>query len=64
MRLKEDGSLDLDWQARHRRGPWAVGPLSAEDYEDIREEVIADLLRDHPGLTRKEVTDELEFYGF
>jgi uncharacterized protein (DUF433 family) len=38
--------------------------LTAEDYEDIREETISEILRDHPGLTRKQVTDELEFYGF
>jgi hypothetical protein len=64
MRLKDDGTLDLDWQARYRRKPWATGPLTAEDYEDIREETISEILRDHPGLTRKQVTDELEFYGF
>jgi hypothetical protein len=64
VRLKADGSLDLDWQAQHRRKPWAWGPLTAEDYEDIREEVISEILRDHPGMIRKQVTDEMEFYGF
>ena len=39
MRLKEDGSLDLDWRERRRRDPRA--PLTEEDLEDMREELIS-----------------------
>jgi hypothetical protein len=52
MRLKADGNLDLDWRKRGYRDPQA--PLTAEDLEQMREEVISDLLRAHPTLTREE----------
>jgi hypothetical protein len=60
MRIKPDGSLDLDWRERLP----SYRPRTAEDYEDIREKVISEHLRDHPNMTRKEVEDELEDYGF
>jgi hypothetical protein len=44
MRLKDDGSLDLDW--RERIPSYRSGPRMAEDYEDMREELISELLRD------------------
>jgi hypothetical protein len=58
MRLKDDGSLDLDW--RERIPSYRPGPRTAEDYEDMREELISELLRDHPTLTREEAEKQLE----
>ena len=58
MRMKPDGSLDLDW--RERLPSYRPGPRTAEDYEWMREEVISDLLRAHPTLTREEAERSLE----
>jgi hypothetical protein len=58
VRLKPDGSLDLDWRERIPR--YRPGPRTAEDYEAMREEVISQLLRDHPTLTREEAERSLE----
>jgi hypothetical protein len=52
MRVKPDGSLDLDW-----RDP---PPKTLEDYEQMTEQVIQDLLRAHPTLTREEAERSLE----
>jgi hypothetical protein len=38
MRLKDDGSLDLDW--RERLPSYRPGPRTAEVYEWMREELI------------------------
>jgi hypothetical protein len=48
--------------AKRPRNP--LGAWTAEDVEEMREEVIAQHLRDHPNMTRKEVEDEMEAYGF
>jgi hypothetical protein len=55
--LKADGSLNLDWRERRRRDPRA--PLTAEDLEEMREEIIAWLMRDKQ-LTREEAEQLLE----
>jgi hypothetical protein len=57
MRLKEDGSLDLDWRERRRRDPRA--PLTEEDLEDMREELISVLMRGKQ-LTREKATEIIE----
>jgi hypothetical protein len=57
MRLKEDGSLDLDWRERRRRDPQA--PLTEEDLEDMREELISVLMRGKQ-LTREKATEIIE----
>jgi hypothetical protein len=61
MRFKPDGTLDEVWRAR--RVP-VLPPLTAEDVERMREEVIVQHLRDYPNMTRKQVEDELEAFGF
>ncbi len=58
MRIKPDGSLDLDWQERIPR--YRPGPRTAEDYAAMYEELISDLLRDHPTLTREKAEKQLE----
>ena len=57
MRLKEDGNLDLDWRERRRRDPRA--PLTGEDLEDMREELISVLMRGKQ-LTREKATEIIE----
>jgi hypothetical protein len=57
MRLKDDGSLDLDW--RERLPSYRPGPRTAEDYEWMREEIIDQLMRDHQ-FTREEAEEQLE----
>jgi hypothetical protein len=57
MRLKPNGSLDLDWQ--ERRPSYRPGPWTADDYEWMREEVISELMRDHPTLTREKAEAQL-----
>jgi hypothetical protein len=61
MRYKPDGTLDEVWQAR--RVP-VMPRLTAEDVERMREEVIVQHLRHYPTMTRKEVEDEMEAFGF
>jgi hypothetical protein len=58
MRLKEDGSLDLDW--REPLPGYRRGPRTAEDYEAMYEELISQLFRDHPTLTREKAERSLE----
>jgi hypothetical protein len=57
MRLKEDGNLDLDWRERRRRDPRA--PLTEEDLQDMREELISVLMRGKQ-LTREKATEIIE----
>jgi hypothetical protein len=57
MRLKEDGNLDLDWRERRRRDPRA--PLTEEDLEDMRGELISVLMRGKQ-LTREKATEIIE----
>jgi hypothetical protein len=55
--LKADGSLNLDWRERRRRDPRA--PLTAEDLEEMREELISVLMRGKQ-LTREKATEIIE----
>jgi hypothetical protein len=55
--LKADGSLNLDWRERRRRDPRA--PLTEEDLEDMREELISVLMRGKQ-LTREKATEIIE----
>lgn len=50
MRMKPDGSLDLDWRSPP---PWERSP------EQLREELIRELMRDHQ-FTREQAEKELE----
>jgi hypothetical protein len=57
MRMKDDGSLDLDWQ--ERLPSYRPGPRTAEDYEWMREEIIDLMMLDHQ-FTREEAEAQLE----
>jgi hypothetical protein len=50
MRIKLDGSLDLDWRS------------SPQTSEQIYDQIIADFLHAHPSLTREQA--EKQFEGF
>jgi hypothetical protein len=51
MRMKPDGSLDLDW-----REPPAQTP------EELYQEILENVLRDTPALTREEAVAMLAHY--
>ena len=55
--MKADGSLNLDWRERRRRDPRA--PLTEEDLEDMREELISVLIRGKL-ITREKATEIIE----
>ena len=57
MRLEENGNLDLDWRERRRRDPRA--PLTEEDLEDMREELISVLISSKL-ITREKATEIIE----
>jgi hypothetical protein len=50
MRLKPDGSLDLDWR----------DPPPVKTTEQIREELVSELMSDDPQLTREEAEKEVD----
>ena len=52
MRLKPDGTLDLDW----RKQPSRLWGLTKEERD---EELLNSILRNHPGLTRKKAQEML-----
>jgi hypothetical protein len=52
VRLKDDGSLELDW-----RDPPAKTP------EQENEELLNDILRTHPNLTREEAQEQIDLFG-
>jgi hypothetical protein len=54
MRIKPDGSLDLDW----REPAPAKTPEQLD--EEMGERILANVLRDHPGLTREEAQKMLD----
>jgi hypothetical protein len=52
MRLKPDGTLDLDWQKQ----PSRLWGLTKEERD---EELLNSILRNHPGLTREKAQEML-----
>jgi len=52
MRLKLDGTLDLDW----RKQPSRLWGLTKEERN---EELLNSILRNHPGLTREKAQEML-----
>ena len=52
MRLKPDGSLDLD-----RRDP----PAKTQEQEEA--ELLEQILRNHPNLTREEAQEQIDLFG-
>jgi hypothetical protein len=50
VRLKPDGSLDLDWR----------DPPPVKTTEQMFEELISELMRDDPQLTREEAEKHLD----
>jgi hypothetical protein len=55
MRLKPDGSLDLDW--REARKPWWMKTV-----EQRKAELIATIRRNHPHLTHEEAQDMIDHF--
>jgi hypothetical protein len=58
MRLKVDGSLDLDW-----RKPEPVKPWHLMTPEERDEELLNSILRNHPALTYEKVQELLDRFG-
>ena len=56
MRLKPDGTLDLDW----REQPSRKWELTKEERD---EELLNSILRNHPGLTREKAQEMLNYFG-
>ena len=56
MRLKPDGTLDLDWQKQ----PSRLWRLTKEERD---EELLNSILRNHPGLTREKAQEMLNYFG-
>jgi hypothetical protein len=56
MRLKPDGTLDLDW----RKQPSRLWGLTKEERD---EELLNSILRNHPGLTREKAQEMLNYFG-
>ena len=52
MRLKPNGTLDLDWQKQPSR-KWELTK------EERDEELLNSILRNHPGLTREKAQEML-----
>jgi hypothetical protein len=52
MRLKPDGTLDLDWREQPSR-KWGLTK------EERDEELLNSILRNHPGLTRAKAQEML-----
>ena len=55
MRLKPDGTLDLDWQKQ----PSRLWGLTKEERD---EELLNSILRNHPGLTRDKAQEMLRAF--
>ena len=56
MRLKPDGTLDLDWLKQPSR-KWGLTK------EERDEELLNSILRNHPGLTRAKAQEILDYFG-
>jgi hypothetical protein len=55
VRLKEDGTLDLDW----RKQPSRLRELTQKERD---EELLNSILRNHPGLTRAKAQEILDSF--
>jgi hypothetical protein len=55
VRLKPDGTLDLDW--REARRLWWMKTVAEREAE-----MMALILRNHPGLTREEAQEMLDSF--
>jgi hypothetical protein len=55
VRLKPDGSLDLDW--RETRRPWWMKTV-----EERKAQLLATILHNHPNLTREEAQDMIDHF--
>jgi hypothetical protein len=59
MRVKPDGTLDEVW--RRPASPSTRQPGLPRELQD--ETLIADMLRNHPGMTREEAQQMLDLFG-
>jgi hypothetical protein len=59
MRLKPDGTLDLDWREQDDRS--TLTPIWGQmTVEQQRQRLIEYLLRGRPGMTREEATEQID----
>jgi hypothetical protein len=61
MRLKPDGSLDLDWRDQDDQ-PSSAKRWNQMTVEEKRLQLIEDLLQAYPMLTREQVTDQIDHF--
>jgi hypothetical protein len=61
MRLKPDGTLDLDWREQDDRS--TLTPIWGQmTVEQQRQRLIEYLLRGRPGMTREEATEQIDAF--
>jgi hypothetical protein len=59
MRLKDDGSLDLDWQEQPAVKTWQHMTVKEREAE-----LMAEILEAHPGFTREEAQELLDSFFY
>ena len=62
MRLKPDGTLDLDWR---KQDDWSMlTPIwDRMTMEQQRQRLVEYLLRGRPGMTREEATEQIDAFS-
>jgi hypothetical protein len=62
MRLKPDGTLDLDWR---EQDDWStLTPIWDQmTIEQQRQRLVEYLLRGRPGMTREEATEQIDAFS-
>jgi hypothetical protein len=62
MRLKPDGTLDLDWR---EQDDWStLTPIwDRMTMEQQRQRLVEYLLRGRPGMTREEATEQIDAFS-
>jgi hypothetical protein len=62
MRLKPDGTLDLDWR---EQDDWSMlTPIWDQmTMEQQRQRLVEYLLRGRPGMTREEATEQIDAFS-
>ena len=62
MRLKPDGTLDLDWREQN---DWStLTPIWDQmTMEQQRQRLVEYLLRGRPGMTREEATEQIDAFS-